>query len=618
MPEMRNALDEQLRSLTQQVFDLREKVDDLTARLHVLESGKPIAERKESMQGVAIPGPQAGIPQEGVLTKAGTGSLLPRVAAVCFALVFALILRTITDNEIVNTQFGSLLGMGYAAALIVSGWWLYSRQSRLAPVFPACGLLLLFSIVVETHARFESLSTIMAYILLLSAAAVVVFMGLRYRASFQLCLAVLGSGLVGMSIDFPYPLYPMLALLLFGGCVAAYVAGRQKICPSLRWTTLVLVVAFWLFWAFKLNVPAACDEPTAALLHLAWFYPLLFIFWAFYTVTNIHRVATDMEDLGFFESMLPSVVGVGAFMAAWWVTEPWHGSSLWLLGVIGILAAALHFAVGGWLASRNREGAIGSTTYTFAAVLLLSLGIAAAFSSILWAVPVLSVSAFLLAMVASRWKSGGIRCTSYLFQLAAGLVAVSSGVIAADMGAPLIGGLVIGTLMSMSFLQYGWCRSHAPPGMHSAFFSWLDKKDFSAVILLLTGLISGFFLLRLGLYQVLVKTTADFEFMFRGGQTVFINLGAVFLLLSASRRKNREILTVAIVVGILGMLKSFVFDLFGIKGMPLVFSVFSSGVVAAVGSVVSTRWQGKKEKPKAENKQVSEESLDSEIMTHHR
>ena len=618
MAEMQNAFDGQLKSLTQQVIDLREKVDELSARLNVLESGKQAVEKKENMQTVAIHAPQVSIPQEGVLKKAGTGSLLPRVAAVCFALVFALILRTITDNEIVNTQFGSLLGMGYAAALIVSGWWLYSRQSRLAPVFPACGLLLLFSVVVETHARFHSLSTVMAYILLLAAAAVVVIMGFRHRASFQLCLAVLGSGLVGMTVDFPYPLYPMLALLLFGGSVAAYVAWRKKICPSLRWTTLALIAAFWLFWAFKLNVPAVCDAPTATTLHLAWFYPQLFIFWAFYTVTNIHRMATDMEDLGFFESMLPSVVGVGAFMAAWWVTEPWHGKSLWMLGIIGILAALLHFAVGAWLASRNREGAIGSTTYTFAAVLLLSLGIAATFSSILWAVPVLSVSAYLLAVVASRWKSGGIRCTSYLFQLAAGLVALSSGVIATDMGAPVIGGLVIGTLMTMSFLQYRWCRSHTPPGMHSAFFSWLDKKDFSAVILLLTGLISGFFLLRLGLYQVLAKATTDFDYMFRGGQTVFINLGAVFLLLLASRRRNWEILTVAIVVGILGMLKSFVFDLFGIKGMSLVFSVFSSGVVAAVGSVVSTRWQGKKEKPKAENKPVQEESLDSEIMTHRR
>jgi hypothetical protein len=51
--------------------------------------------------------------------------------------------------------------------------------------------------------------------------------------------------------------------------------------------------------------------------------------------------------------------------------------------------------------------------------------------------------------------------------------------------------------------------------------------------------------------------------------------------------------------------------------MPLVFSVFSSGVVAAVGSVVSTRWQGKKEKVKPENVAVPAESLETEIIAPH-
>ena len=618
MAETQGIIEGQLKSLTKQVQLLQATVDELSARLSNLEKGKALKDGQREVLEKIPSVQQAKLPtQEGVLKKAGTGSLLPRVAAVCFALVIALILRTITDNEIINTQFGSMLGMGYAAALIIGGWWLYSRQSRLAPVFPACGLLLLFSIVLETHARFQSLSAVMAYVILFAAGAVVITLGLRYRASFQLCIAALGGGLVGMSIDFPYPLYPMLALVLFGGCVAAYIASRERLCPSLRWTTLGLIFVFWLFWAFKLNVPAACDEPTAALLHLNWFLPLLFVFWAFYAVTNILRMATDNEDLGFFESLLPTVTGVGAFLAAWSVMIPWFRSTLWL-GIVGVLAALLHVAAGGWLASRNKEGAIGSTTYTFAGVILLSLGLAAIFSNLLWAVPALSVAAYLLARVANRWQSGGIRCTSYLFQLAAGLIALSSGVVAADLASPLIGGLVIGTLMTMSFLQYRWCRKHTPPAMHSAFFSWLDKKDFSAVILLLTGLISGFFLLRLGLYQLLARTTADFEYMFRGGQTVFINLGAVFLLLVASSRKNNEILTVAIVVGLLGMLKSFVFDLFGIKGMALVFSVFSSGVVAAVGSVVSTRWQGKKEKVKSESTAEPAETLDTEIITPHR
>lgn len=599
MAETQSGLEGQLEFLTEQVEFLNERVEKLSARLQILESGKSIVQKPVGKtRTVTSPVQEIAVPQEGVLKKAGTGSLLSRVATVCFVLVFALILRTITDSEIINTQIGSMFGMGYATALILVGWWLYGRQSRLAPVFPASGLLLLFSIVLETHARFQSLPTVMAYLILIAAGMVVIVMGLRYRASFQLCAAALGSGLVGMTIDFPYPLYPMLALLLLGGCIASYIAWRARLCQSLRWTTLGLANVFWLFWAFKLNVPAACDEPTAGLLHLTWFFPFLFLFWGFYTVTNIYTMATDKEDLGFFESLLPSVVGVGAFLAAWSVVIPWYRNTMWL-GLIGILAGLAHLGAGSWLAARNKDGgAIGSTTYTFAGVLLLSLGVASIFSNLLWSVPVLSVSAYLMARMANRWQSGGIRCTSYLFQLAAGLIALGTGVVAADMSSPLIGTLVIGILMVMSFLQYHWCRNNAPPAIHSAFFSWLDKKDFSAVILLLISLISGFFLLRLGLYQVLSGTASDFVYMFRGGQTVFINLGAVVLLLVASSRKNSEILTVAIVVGVLGMLKSFIFDLFGIKGMPLVFSVFSSGVVAAVGSVVSTRWQGKKEKVK--------------------
>jgi hypothetical protein len=602
MAETEKGLEGQLGFLTEQVKLLKDKVDELSARLHTLEKGKPLTDERQEIHETRSPVQPVNIPpQEGVLKKAGTGALLPRVATVCFAMVVALILRTITDSEIINTQLGSLFGMGYASTLIFVGWWLYSRKNRLAPVFPVCGLLLLFSVVIETHARFQSLPTVMAYLILIGAGAVVIVMGLRYRASLQLCAASLGSGLVGMTIDFPYPFYPMLALLLLGGSIAAYIAWRARLCQSLRWTTLGLAIVFWLFWSFKLNAPAVYDELMTDVLHLSWFFPFLFLFWAFYTVTNIYRMATDKEYLGFFESVLPSVVGIGAFWAAWSVTVTWYQNTLWL-GIIGVLAGLAHLGVGSWLASHNREeGAVGSTTYTFAAVLLLSLGVASIFADLLWSVPVLSVSAYIMARLANRWQSGGIRCTSYLFQLAAGLIAVSTGVVAVDISSPIVGSLVLGTLIAMSFLQYRWCRSHAPPSMHSAFFSWLDKKDISAVILLLTGLISGFFLLRLGLYQMLAKATSDFEYMFRGGQTVFINLGAVFLLFVASSRKNNEILTVGIVLGILGMLKSFIFDLFGIKGMPLVFSVFSSGVVAAVGSVVSTRWQGKKETVKPEN-----------------
>ncbi|MGB6289321.1 MAG: hypothetical protein WBF36_04265, partial [Desulfobulbales bacterium] len=198
MADTQSGIEGQLKFLTEKVASLQETVDELSVRLQTLEKGEPLREKQQNVQETTPPQQPKDIQaQPGVLKKAGTGSLLPRVAAVCFALVVALILRTITDNGIINIQLGSMLGLGYAAALIIGGWWLYSRLSRLALVFPACGLLLLFSVVLESHGRFESLSAVMAYIILFIGAAAVIALGLRYRASGQLCLAGLGTGLVG-------------------------------------------------------------------------------------------------------------------------------------------------------------------------------------------------------------------------------------------------------------------------------------------------------------------------------------------------------------------------------------------------------------------------------------
>ncbi len=123
MAETQRELEGQLVFLNEQVGFLKDKVDELSARLQILESGKSIVHQPDEVRAIetATSVQEHTIPQEGVLKKAGTGSLLPRVATVCFAMVIALILRTITDNEILNTQLGSLFGMGYAAALMRVG-----------------------------------------------------------------------------------------------------------------------------------------------------------------------------------------------------------------------------------------------------------------------------------------------------------------------------------------------------------------------------------------------------------------------------------------------------------------------------------------------------------------
>ncbi len=67
-------------------------------------------------------------------------------------------------------------------------------------------------------------------------------------------------------------------------------------------------------------------------------------------------------------------------------------------------------------------------------------------------------------------------------------------------------------------------------------------------------------------------------------------MGAALLFLKAYRLKRGEIRNVAVLVTIIGALKVFVIDLFGARGIPLVMSVLSFGIAAALGSVILGKW----------------------------
>ena len=132
-----------------------------------------------------------------------------------------------------------------------------------------------------------------------------------------------------------------------------------------------------------------------------------------------------------------------------------------------------------------------------------------------------------------------------------------------------------------------------PDPTNSFFFSKVDSKNYSAVTLLITGIIGSYFFAQLILHLGLSNITTVFSALYKSGQSLIINTGALILLYIALKRKNKEILTIGSIVALVGGGKVFIFDLFGIKGVPLVLSVFSTGVVAAFGSVVMGRWQKK-------------------------
>ncbi len=518
--------------------------------------------------------------------------LLPRLATICFLLVIALILRTITDNQIINPRIGSLLGMAYAALLIVTGWRLYEKKSRLAPVFPGCGILLLFSVVLETHARFGSLSTIGAYAIIFIASAFVFAMSLRYEASFLICLAVPGAATVAMAIDFPTPVYPVLGVVLLAAIIAAFYAFKHLVCRYLRWFTLVLSVFFWLLWISKMNTIYSCAEPSMEGMYPAWFFTMLFLFWGVYLTTVVLNVLKKDLQLGFFESMLPTLSAAGVFWAGHTVPTAWFGDTRWFDVTIVIIATG-HLALAWWLAGHDRERARGSNIFVLASACLIVLTSATVIRDIGLALPVWSASACVLALLSAKWHNEGVRITSYLLQLTACAVAIMSGMMTVPSAMPPAGILAAAGLAGFSLLQYRWSRTHKPVATYSFYFSMIDKKDHSAVILLLIGLLNVFYFAQFGLYEILSRTMADWSSSLQSGQSLAINLGAIVLMFIALQEKNKEIMAVAAAVALMGAAKVFILDLFSIKGVPLVLSVFSSGAVAAVGSVIMGRWQKK-------------------------
>jgi hypothetical protein len=68
-------------------------------------------------------------------------------------------------------------------------------------------------------------------------------------------------------------------------------------------------------------------------------------------------------------------------------------------------------------------------------------------------------------------------------------------------------------------------------------------------------------------------------------------------MLFAYFRHNKEVRNVAILITLVGAVKVFLYDLLGAHGIPLVASVFTFGLAAAIESVALGRWQKNTQSP---------------------
>jgi hypothetical protein len=261
-----------------------------------------------------------------------------------------------------------------------------------------------------------------------------------------------------------------------------------------------------------------------------------------------------------------------------------------LLGLIGLLGAAGLFGITFWCAKRNTQGASGTNTVALAGGTLLALALPAASGTFVMSLPVVSLVAITMAIVSRVWQNGGVRGTTYLMNIYACVALVfvlrGEGPGATD----AINMLPAGLLAFISIYHFQWCRWWPVP-VDSALFDAFDRNDRSAILLLLGGLAGGFFMIRIGIFQAMPFVPEALQHdAFRCGQSVVINVAAMILILFAYLKKDKEIRNVAILVTVVGAIKVFLYDLLGTHGLPLVFSVFSFGVAAAVESIALGKW----------------------------
>ncbi len=590
------------KELTARLQAMEQQLERLTARLGEGDAAGPdVAAAPASNQN--YPHESISDVSEEVLNWASRTALMPRLATLCFLLVVALIFRTITDSGLINKLIGSGLGMSYAAILMIVGYYKYSKQSPLAPVFAACGAILMSTIVVETHVHFQSLPLVPAYLILVVTGIAMALISRRFDAFTPISVGTLGMCFAGAAIDYPHPFFPYLSLVLLAANVLAYFAAQMKRCGWLRWSVVFVSIFMLQLWGFRLGYELRRGEIPAPELAQSWFLPVLAVFACTYFVfALLGIIARQSERITRFDAALPTINSLWAFSMALYVVNA-KGEGAALLGIIGTVISALLLGISFWLAQRSKGGAPGAGTFTLACGVLLALALPSVTGKLIFSLPIISAVAIFMAVMSRSWGSGTVRLVTYLFHIYSGiaLAIVLNGNSPAALDAVNI--LPAGLLAFIILYQYLWCR-WCPPSPEYSFFGRLDPHDRNAVSLLLVGLLSGFFMMRCAIYQTLQifygSVSPD---AFRCAQSVLVNTAAIALIALAYLRHSKEFRNVAIFVTVVGGIKVFAYDLLGTHGLPLVFSVFSFGVAVAVESVALGKWTNQA------NEQITSEEI---------
>lgn len=548
-------LESRVEALTHHVQLLTERVDQLSARLG--EAPMSFEDRHLSSEEAS----------EKMLSWAESSALLPRISTVCFLMVVALILRTITDRGMISIPVGSVIGIAYAGTLLLIGAYSYFKSHALSPIFTTCGAVLMFSIVVETHSHFEWLPVAAAYAILAVVGVGGTALSVRYRIKAPGIVAIMGACLASVALELPDPTFPYLMAMLGLLSLASYLIAPIRGCAWVRWIVLLVTIVMMAVWQQKL-LTSLESVKTVTLFVQGWF-PFVVILFSIMNlgIALLGMVRGRSETLSVYNRMLPTLNVVWAY-AMLSRAAPLLGGSDMMFAVAGVVAGVGHLMVSLVLGNGTLRTRQASSALFFAGSLLLVLWLPEVISG-LWTLPILSAVALLAALLSIRRKNFGLLINAYVIQVYSTLM-LSFYLVTLPM--PLVWILAALVLTIFSLWQY----------------LLRQKGD---IIPLLAALGSSFLMLRVLAYTIVHTMFVDFSDEFICAQSVIINVSAMLLMMISVWRRDKELRNVAIGVMVIGGLKSMGVDLLSVHGVPLVVSIFTFGLALALGSIMLRRWQ---------------------------
>lgn len=523
--------------------ELRERIHALEARVDCLEHGRAIPGRSTSASSQR---PRSEDSEEVTAARAFT-----RIAMLSFTLFGALILRILTQQNVLGTGFGTVLGVIYAGHLIVLSF-LPGRLGNLArqtSLFQCSGVVLGFVIAIESSMRTHTMDRPTAMVLIAGFAALAALVGVLRNKVTLVATGLLGAvaAIIALSLDRDHL---ALQLVLLVGLTATAVGFSWKD----RWGHLRLLALPLLMLILSIGMWLAHQQSMST-------GPLVLAAGALWAIVVIQHVAA-LHRLGPAAAWLPGVTIWVLCLAA---IHGWNGTgkaaavvatlALALLPLIATRGALLAPATAGLTATATVAGLVGWPSLDTSGLLCALAGTA------LW-------------LTASRaptaWSAGGAillmgeGAALHLYRLLSGPAPRTI----------LAAGLLLAALLILHYLRSGRIKP--------------TESGTTAQLLAPVALAAGLLVL-LALFREVARRLIMDESLFLLAQTAVLSGTAVGLTAWGHVSHRRAVFYSGVVCMVLALAKVGLVDLLQLKSLYLLASVIFIGLSSVAVSLILRR-----------------------------